>query len=81
MSKDQLAGESFVSAETDIDVIISVYISPNRGIKHFEGVLEELLEEVKKTAPKRIIIMEDFNPKNKLWGDKVTEKRGEIRME
>lgn len=73
-------GTCFVSVETDLCTLYSVYISPNSGIEVFAESLDELRLAVQ-TSSKELVIAGDFNAKNTYWGGERTDGRGTLLLE
>lgn len=59
----------------------SCYVSSNIPLKDFEIFLKELSVNFETYGKNRTIIAGDFNAKNKLWGSRINDKRGELLIE
>lgn len=57
-------------------LIISCYISPNSDMDTYEEFLDEL-EECMDTTESHVLIGGDFNSKSALWGNPLTDARGD----
>lgn len=55
--------------------IVACYISPNCGIDAFEGYLQDIEEDLKRTK-RHIILAGDFNAKSPEWGSRKEDGRG-----
>lgn len=55
--------------------LVSCYVSPNSVRGEFSNFLTELREAVRSLGG-RVIVCGDFNSKSKLWGARITDRRG-----
>lgn len=66
----EVSGINFKTVDNDCITLLSVYIAPMLKID-----LDQLNKLI---SNKKIIILGDFNAKNKLWGSKLNDSRGKI---
>lgn len=69
---------SYIFLQCSCLCLYSVYISPNCSFESFERQIEELFVHVGRTIATTglpVVICENFNAKNRLWGGSVTARR------
>lgn len=60
--------------------VVSIYISPSIRVDEFLNIIEELGRHIRNVEGE-IIVCGDFNAKSRLWGNAVTNKRGNLLEE
>lgn len=53
-----------------------LYFSPNRTLVEFDTFLDAVGTEVRRSWPRRVLLMGDLNAKSAIWGSPVTDARG-----
>lgn len=72
-----LSARDFVAARYRGLYLVSVYMSPNARIDRFLEMLDSLRDFLT-SIQGEVIICGDFNARSSLWGDQITNRRGEI---
>lgn len=70
-------GRYCVAVESREFNVIACYISPNADDAKYSRFLNEIDSMYVKLKSRRTIIAGDFNAKDKMWGARVTDSRGE----
>jgi len=83
-SKDPLpctfleAGEGYVAIRWGDVVVVGVYLAPSLDRAEFETRLGKIGDCVGKYAPSPTIVAGDFNAWSRIWGSRLTNKRGAV---
>lgn len=68
-------GDKYVAVNCGPYLVVSLYISPNVGLREYNALLDELSATLASRLDK-VILCGDFNAKSRLWGSGMTDARG-----